>query len=94
MEKHLAQRIHAKKRLQERMNVTVNRSDYRKLLDMILTGKAIYLGRRSNRISFFRLDIEPEPIKVVYDSKRKTIVTVFPLNMPMYANGTGCLEAV
>lgn len=70
-QKHIAQRIHAKKRAKERYGVDFTTSDLKNLIDKIQNRKALLIEKQSLRLSVFKVDI----YYVVYDKKRKEIVT-------------------
>lgn len=78
MEKKLAQRVHAKRRAEQRYGISMNRDSLRQLIVQIQAGKARVLERQSLRVSVLELCIDGNPIPLVYDHKRKTIVTFLP----------------
>lgn len=78
MDKKLAQRIHAKYRAQQRYGLSLNRHDLRRLVDQIQAGNAQVIKRSSLRVSVLELAIDGLVFRVVYDHKRKNIVTFLP----------------
>lgn len=69
------QRIHAKKRAEERFGIQLNKSKRKELIKMILNGNARHLEKISNRLSKFRVKFEDTLMDLVYDKSRKNIVT-------------------
>lgn len=76
-----AQVIHAKRRAFERYGVQLNRKTYHAMVRMIQSGKALFIRRRSNRVSLFYLVYQERAFKVVHDSKRHRIVTFLNDNL-------------
>ena len=74
------QRRHAKRRAQERYGLTLNRAELERLVRRIQHGEATVLERQSHRISVFGLIVQGVSVRVVYDAKRKTIVSFLPLS--------------
>lgn len=81
MTKAQAQRIHATKRAEERYGMTLTRDMHHQLVKMIQSGKSTVIERQSLRVSVHELMIEDEPVRVVYDRIRKTIVTFLPFEV-------------
>ena len=73
---------HAKGRAFERYGLSINDQDLQEISSSIQSGKATHIFRQSNRVSIFKLVFKEKDIQVVYDSKRKTIVTFIPLDGP------------
>lgn len=78
MEKNVAQRAHAKRRASERYDLAVNRETLRSWVTLIQTEQAEKLEERSLRVAKYKIMHNDEAIIVVYDRKRKTIVTCLP----------------
>ena len=75
--KHIAQRAHAKRRLQERYGIELTAELRRELLSQIRSGEAKFLERQSRRLTIHVVKVgEDVEIPVVYDSVRGEIVTV------------------
>lgn len=81
MDKKLAQRVHAKYRAQQRYGLNLNRHDLRRLVEQIQAGNAKVIKRSSLRVSVLELAVDGIAIQVVYDYKRKNIVTFLPPKM-------------
>ncbi len=78
-----AQRVHAKRRMVKRHGITLSRIGLKQIVDAIQNAsrpqsKARFYDRQSNRISRWHVEHEGKWYPVVYDGKRKTIVTVLP----------------
>jgi hypothetical protein len=78
MTKLHAQRRHAKLRAQERYGLSLNRIDLREIAGLIQQGKAVFLRRQSLRVSHWLVEVGGKSARVVYDRKRKTVVTFLP----------------
>lgn len=82
MSKKLNQRKHAKRRAFERFNVSLNRKDLIRMVDAIHKNRAVVVEKQSHRITVFLFpngwDKVTNAFRVVYDRKRKTIVTLLP----------------
>lgn len=86
-----AQYLHAKKRAQERYGLELTKESYLALCRDIQEGRGTCLGKQSNRLSVWKLQIVVHPevargpkmtivtsANVVYDKQRHTIVTFLP----------------
>lgn len=78
MNKTQAQRIHASRRAAERYGMKFGRAEQREFVKAIQTGKSTVIEKQSHRVTVHELIIEGEPVRVVYDRIRKTIVTFLP----------------
>jgi len=81
MKKKKNQMKHAKLRAGERYGIELKPNAYQTLLMMIwkpVKGKSAFLKRQSNRVTLWALFYEDQWLPVVYDSIRKTIVTILP----------------
>lgn len=78
MTKKQAQRIHARTRFKQRCNIEFTRKMRFYFINCIQNWKAEFLEKQSLRVSLFRVMYEGKSFKVVYDKKRKEIVTVLP----------------
>lgn len=74
-------RKHAKKRLAQRLGMTVNRHDLRAMVGLIQSNKAIFLERQSNRVTLWELEYGGEKFVAAYDKNRKVIITALTLDM-------------
>lgn len=79
--KRLAQRVHAKRRAEERYGLVVNKDTRRKLLECIWNGRTTFVMKQSLRVSVFDVEFEGETYRVVYDKIRKEIVTFLDRDM-------------
>jgi hypothetical protein len=75
-EKTFGQRLHAKKRALERYGLDLTDEFYAELNS--LASSAPVLERQSNRLTIRKFFFQNHPIRVVYDSHRKQIVTFLP----------------
>ena len=75
-----AQRIHARDRFRRRKNINLTDELHREAVTRIRNEdpSAHFVEKRSNRISIWRLMISGADCLVVYDGKRRNIVTVLP----------------
>lgn len=94
IDKHMAQRLHFKKRMKQRYGIEVNKAMYNAFIKAIQTNSRVefeYKGHRlciaaffekktSNRASVFRIRFGgyEGQIPVVYDKIRKELVTALP----------------
>jgi len=78
--KKQTQKIHAKIRCWERLGIYISNDVIERIVKDIQTQKAIFLERQSNRITKWKVDIENIPCIAIYDSNRKTIVTIWRYN--------------
>jgi hypothetical protein len=62
----------------ERFGITLSKLVHQELVKQIQSGKATCLGRRTLRISYWRVTLDGRDIPVVYDNSRHVIVTVLP----------------
>ena len=87
MTKKAAQRVHATRRAYERYGLDLHRRDIDALVRMIQRGNGVCIGKSSNRVTLWELEYAGNRLPVVYDRKRKTIVTVLPDTKPEF----GCV---
>ncbi len=87
VDKRYAQREHFKKRMFERYGITVNRTLYRDMVNMVQRSDGIFLGQQSNRLKVWRLFVHDQHITIVYDSIRKELVTATPPEEPVVFRG-------
>lgn len=76
-----AQRVHFKRRVDKRFGIEINRHKHREIVQTIQNGKAKLVGRQSNRLTVWMVEIQGSEVKVVYDKLRKTLVTAMTPNM-------------
>lgn len=73
-----SERMHVKKRFSERFGLSVNRHLLRDFISQIQSQKAIFVERQSLRLTVWEISYENNWYRVIYDNKRKTLVTVLP----------------
>ena len=73
--KTMSERWHAKRRFKERFGIKINRFDLREIIKNIRNNKYKVFKNQSNRITIFRGEVKKINVLIVYDKKRKTIVT-------------------
>jgi hypothetical protein len=78
LSKKAAQRAHARRRARERYGVSLTKPSFHAIVQQIQNGKATFLGRTSLRVTEWIVPFEGAKLRVVYDRKRKTIVTCLP----------------
>lgn len=76
--KKICQRVHAKRRFEERTGIVFNKSIRRFFVKKIQMNQARMIIKQSNRVGVFEVEYNEEFYKVVYDNKRHNIITVLP----------------
>lgn len=76
--KKKAEFIHARRRMRQRFGIEMGQVRRRMIVQAIQAGKAEFLGRQSCRVTLWRVEVDGAKLSVVYDNKRKEIVTVLP----------------
>lgn len=72
-----AQRFHFKTRALQRFGLRISDGALQQIIRQIQSGRAEFIERQSNRITMFRVGLrDGSSARVVYDSKRKTLVTI------------------
>ncbi len=71
-----AQKLHVRRRFKERFNLDFNKTVNRHFLSEILSGRAEFLLRKSNRVSYHAVEYNNEVYNVVFDRFRSQVVTV------------------
>ena len=74
-----SQRIHFKRRLEERYGITCNRNIYRFLLNQVHGGDARFLKKQSNAKIIYEVYFCGDPIWVAYDKERREFRTALVL---------------
>ncbi len=74
-----AERIHAKRRAEERYGVTLNKHDYKEISKSIMRGEQAVLKRQSLARTIYLIDYQGQQLKAVYDKKRHQVVTFLPI---------------
>lgn len=78
-QKARAQRKHAKARALERFDLEVTDRDLGEMVRQIQSGEAQFVRKQSLRVSVFKVVVQDKPLIAVYDKKRNTIATVYPI---------------
>lgn len=76
--KSACQLQHAFRRGAQRYGVFLSEESFAELVDQIQTGRGEFVERQSKRVSKWQVQYDGTPMTVIYDKKRKTIVTVLP----------------
>ncbi len=76
--KSTSQQRHAKRRAAERYDLDLHQDAQTSIIRAIQRREAKFIRRQSWRVSIFEVEHEGRILSVVYDTKRKTIVTVLP----------------
>lgn len=72
------QKIHFKRRLEERMGIKYTQKVNDDLIHKIRIGQIDVVKRQSRRTSIYRINYEQKDLFIVYDHIRGTLVTVLP----------------
>lgn len=72
------QRTHVRRRASQRYDIDLSRADLNLLVERIERGKAILLQRDSDGADIFLISYRGKRLPVVYDNKRKNLVTILP----------------
>ena len=76
--KAFCQREHFCGRLWQRYGIRIDRRTYEYLCVLVRAGEARFVERQSNRVTVYDLTVLGKTVRVVYDSVRHCLVTVFP----------------
>jgi len=78
--------FHFSNRFKERLNRNINDNQYKQIINRIQKGekegKVKHIKTQSNIKTIWAMMFEGQYIKVIYNKKRKTLVTVVPLLNP------------
>ena len=78
-DKTITQREHFKRRLRERYGISINRHEYREIVEWIQEAPhKNRLEQQSNRVTVWLVPIQGVNVPVVYDKQRKTAVSALP----------------
>ena len=72
------QKRHAIKRFKERLSIDLTKCLEKSIIQKIRTGRARFMESRNSHTSVFLVPYSNKELKVVYDNRRKVIVTVLP----------------
>lgn len=76
--KKTSERMHAKKRAQERYGLNLTKEVRRNIRDKIRKNDGKFLERQSRRVTLWEVEYDCVKYKVVYDKLRGEIVTFLP----------------
>lgn len=79
---------HAKRRFKERFDIYIDESELQRLSKKIEAGEAKLVGKQSERVSIYEVRVNSRMVHVVYDKRRKTIVTALPPDWREEQGGT------
>ena len=77
--KKTAQQIHVRRRAQQRYDIDLTVEKQKEIVRSIQKGQDLFLRRQSLRITEREVQFEGRTLRVIYDSKRNTLVTCLPL---------------
>lgn len=77
MTKRQAQQIHLHRRAAERLGVSLSPSDSARIVRQIQAGELSIVEKQTHRVSLFAAEVAGRQVVVVYDRKRKQIVTLW-----------------
>jgi len=69
---------HVKQRFVERFGISLSNEDLTSMISQIQKQTAVFLKRRSHRVSIWQVPLQGRLFEVVYDKRTKTVVTVLP----------------
>lgn len=72
------QRRHARQRARERFGLELDEHQLRAVVNRIQRGESRFLEKQSNRVSLHQVEYMGAEMVVVYDRRRKNVVTVWP----------------
>lgn len=75
-EHKISQRIHLKKRCQERFGIEITKKKRKEIENLIKSGKSVFVKRQAGDRIIHDVIYEDTILRVVYDELTKTIVTV------------------
>lgn len=75
-----AQRHHTRHRLAERYGLTLSSDDIFRMAKRIAHGRATLIVRQSKDVAHWWLTHEGQPIRLVFDRRRRCILTALPLD--------------
>lgn len=74
------ERKHAKFRIAARFGIVLNHNGYKEIIKMIQAGQTKKVGQTSDNRPWHQITYQDKTFIVVYDRKRKEIVTALPLD--------------
>ncbi len=85
--KKFAEKIHARRRIMARHGIWMSKADHRQIVIDIQTRVARFLGRQTNRLTYWEVECKGQKIRVIYDSKRQCLVTCLPEHFKVALKG-------
>jgi hypothetical protein len=76
--KKISLQAHARRRAKERYGLALTKKLRREIVERIRNGSARFLGRQSLRVTGWEVGVEGKALTVLYDCRRKTLITVLP----------------
>ena len=76
--KKAALRAHARRRALERYGIELTREKQNAIVRAIQKGQGLFLRRQSLRVTEWNVAFEGKELRVIYDGKRKTLITCLP----------------
>lgn len=76
--KAINQKKHARRRAAARYAVNLHDDAQERIVRSIQSGEARLIRRQSQRVGVYEVSHEGKKLPVVYDRKRKTLITVLP----------------
>lgn len=78
MNKKQSQKAHARRRIEQRYGVSINRHKMRDFVLKIQNNDCVHVETQSNRVTVKKVLFEGTEYKVVYDKNRHVVVTFLP----------------
>ena len=72
-------RAHTKRRLAERYGLTATGADIFQMAKCVAHGRATFLSRQSTTVALWQLEYQGQLIRLVFDSRSRSILTALPL---------------
>jgi hypothetical protein len=69
---------HSKRRASERYGLNLSRLDLLRIVDLILGKSATFVRRHTNRVSEWEVIYSGKRLRLLYDCRRKMVVTFLP----------------
>ena len=69
---------HVKQRFVERFGLSLSNEDLSSMIKSIQNQTAVFVHKKSHRVSIWQVPLSGRLFKVVYDKRTKTVVTVLP----------------
>lgn len=69
---------HSKRRASERYGLNIGRAGLWEIVNIIRSGRAIFVRKETNRVSEWKVEYSGVSMRVIYDRRRKMVVTFLP----------------